>query len=126
MKSGHRYIIYFFIFIILIIGLALLVWRNEAFDILHENSGIYETGLLAGANSAEDQNALDTDIFSNTKFIVLKKNFTNFDFNSICRNMAEKKEARTGASDPSAAELSASFVCSLGNGAPFTAPVKKP
>lgn len=121
MKSGHRYIIHILIILIFVFGLGLLLWRNEVFNILHDNSGVYDPSLLINSPLPTAKDALDTAIFDNAKFIVLKNNVYKFDFDTICRDVSAQKQSGTTNDQLTAQEYAASVVCLLGNSAPFAA-----
>lgn len=121
MKSGHRYIIHILIALIFISGLGLLLWRNEVFDMLHDTSGVYDSSLLINSSLPTAKDSLDTDIFDNAKFIVLKNNVYKFDFDTICRDVSAQRQSGTTNDQLTAQEYAASVVCLLGNNAPFAA-----
>lgn len=124
MKSGHRYIIHILILLILVFGLGLLFWRNEVFDVLHDNSGLYDPSLLLTSSqiTAKSKDSIDTSIFDNAKFIVLKNNVYKFDFDNICRNLSSQKQSEDADDKLSGQEYAASVVCFLGNRDLFSAP----
>lgn len=122
MKSGHRYIIHILILLILVFGLGLLFWRNEVFDMLHDNSGFYDPSLLLNSSPSVAKDSLDTGIFDNAKFIVLKNNVYKFDFDNICRDVSSQKQSGTSNIQLSNQEYAASVICLLGNSVPFAAP----
>ncbi len=121
MKSGHRYIIHILIVLIFVSGLGLLLWRNEVFDVLHNASGVYDPSLLINSSLPAAKDSLDTDIFDNAKFIVLKNNVYKFDFDTICRDVSAQRQSGTTNDQLTAQEYAASVVCLLGNSAPFAA-----
>lgn len=122
MKSGHRYIIHILITLILVFGLGLLLWRNEVFNVLHDNSGFYDPSLLLNSSPSASKDSLDTSIFDNAKFIVLKDNVYRFDFDTICRDVSSQKQSGRTNDQLSNQEYAASVVCLLGNSVPFAAP----
>jgi len=112
MQFGQRYILPFLIALIILIGLALFFLRQQAFQILSNSAGLYDSDLIISAPpSARD--AIDTTIFNNAKFIMLKSNVYQFDFDSICRNANSQGQG---------ALSNSSVVCLLGNKLPFAAP----
>lgn len=120
MKSGHRHIIYIIILLIFVFGLGLLLWRNEVFSVLNENSGLYDPGLLLSQSVSVPKDSIDTSIFDNAKFIVLKNNVYKFNFDNICRDSSQKNQSAS-----SSTTFSGPAVCFVGNSMPFPVPAPK-
>lgn len=118
MRSAHRYIIYIIIVIIFATGLALLAWRAQVFDSLYVNSGLEQVEILgqtAAANIEATEN-LNNDLLESGKFLVLKNNVNQFNFDYICldaSNLPTKEGQTTDIGLPATSGSAA--VCALGN-----------
>jgi hypothetical protein len=121
MQSSHRYIIHILIALLFIIGLILFFWRNEVFEVLSENSGVYDYDVLIAQSPSSARDILDTSILDNAKFIVLKNNINQFDFHTICRDISSQRQAGANAI-LTPAQFNASILCAIGNSSPFLAP----
>jgi hypothetical protein len=120
MKSGHRYIIFIALVIIIIAGILLLVWRDDMFTSLYEKSGLQQTeligqSLMVAPNTKE---TLDITILENAKFLVLKKNFNQFNFDLICQDASNS--GKQVSVSPGVVSVSAQTgLCTVGTGSPF-------
>jgi hypothetical protein len=127
MQSSHRYIIHILIALLFIIGLVLFFWRDEFFESLSENSGIYNNDFIINQSSLSAQDVLDSSILDNAKFIVLRNNVNQFDFNTVCRDVSSQRLVGVN-STLNSAQFNASILCAIGNSSPFVvpAPVSSP
>lgn len=124
MRAGHRFIIYIVILLIMTSGLALLAWRNDVFESLYVSSGLEQVELLGQTLAANTvaKDTLDLALLENAKFLVLKDNVNQFDFNLICQDASNRPKQTNATSSFGVPVVAGQAVsCALGNGAPFPA-----
>lgn len=124
MQSGYRYIINIVLLLLILVGAALFLWREEAFSSLNNSAGMDSASLPAFRPSTSAKDSLDTSVLDNVKFIALKTNFSKFDFNTICRDVSGQKQANPSSPQLTASQIGATTLCVLGNKNPF--PVSLP
>lgn len=133
MKKGYQAILIILILLIIAGGLALFLWRDQALNFLNVKAGVADLELT-GKTIAASKDTLDTSILSVPKFVALKNNVNNFDFDSICKKPTGKVTTVVGialaaaATSTEEAATSTSVKqknCVLGNNIPFPVPVKK-
>ncbi len=119
MKSGYRYILYIVIILIIASGLALFFWRNQLVVLLGDQAGVKKIDTSAKIATSSIKNALDTEIFKAPKFVALKNNVVNFDFDLICKTAVGEIETVATTSEGEIATSTNTLNCTLGNGVPF-------
>lgn len=125
MKSGYRYILYIIIALIALSSLTLFLFRNEAVVFLTDNAGVAQSALPTKANTSANANVLDVEILKSPKFLALKNNVVNFDFDSICKTAVGTSITVATTSTGELATSTQSLNCLLGNGLPFPLATKK-
>ena len=127
MKSGFRSIIYILSAIIILSGLALFFYREEAVSFMQAQTGVIKAAVPVKVNlkAGADSDVLGSEILKNPKFIVLANNVTQFDFDSICKTAVGQTEVlKTDSSTGATSSEMQTVNCRLGNNIPFSAPAK--
>jgi len=123
MKSGYRYILYIVIILILVSGLVLLLFRDDAMTYLNESSAISQPDLTIKVSSA-NKNALDNSVLNSPNFVALKNNVSKFDFESICNTPVGTVETVSTSSAGIVSTTTQIVSCVKGNNVPFALPAK--
>lgn len=129
MKKGFSAILYIVTIIILLVCLALFLFRDQALSFLNESTGVANLEIAAKvATSSKD--TLDTSLLSTLKFTTLKNNVSSFDFDSICKAPIGKTVAAAVVTPPVGGATSTEVIvaprnCTPGNNIPFPVPAKK-
>jgi len=126
MRSGFRFILYIFIFLLIIAGGALYFMRSEAANFLSDNAGIAKTEINNKAMATTSRDALDVSIFKSAKFLSLKNNITKFDFEAICKVPVGRIDTVATTSEGALSTSTKIISCIVGNNIPFPLEVKKP
>lgn len=130
MKKGYQAILYILLILIIAGGLLLFLWRDNALVSLNENTGISDLETVA-KTTAISKDTLDTSILNSTKFVALKNNVSNFEFEAICKGSAAKTVSvvKTVSNETATSTATSTVVqnvgCLVGNNIPFPVPVKK-
>jgi len=124
MKSGHRYILYIVVSLIILSGLALFFLRNQLVVFLSDQAGVKKLDASTKIASSSIKNALDTEIFKAPKFIALKNNVVNFNFDLICKTAVGEIETIATTTEGEVATSTKTLNCVLGNDVPFPLPLK--
>jgi len=124
MKSGYRYILYIVVILIIASGLALFFLRNQLVVFLSDQAGVKKLDASAKIATSSIKNALDTEIFKAPKFVALKNNVVNFDFDSICKTAVGEIETTATTTEGEVATSTQTLNCVIGNDVPFPIPLK--
>lgn len=114
MKNTFRLILSCFIGLLLLTAVAAFFGRQTIRDWVNARNDLDQMTLKAAPGKSA---SLDTTLLKSTKFLALKNNVANFDFDSICKRPAAKtavvetKGAATGSP--------VSIGCTLGNNTPI-------
>lgn len=132
MKNGYRFILYSFIILLVLGGLALFIFRDSFIDSWREQSGLTE--LATGTKFAVTaRDTLDPEILKSPKFTSLTNYVTDFNFDNICQRpdvVVSQPEipAEVASSTASTTDETASttpMACHQGNSSPFLEAKKK-
>ncbi len=124
MKSGYRYILYFVIVLLIASGLGLFFLRDQVVTFLNDNTGVAKPALPAKLSTLAAKNALDTETLKSAKFLALKNNVINFDFDTICKTPVGTVETVATSSEGEISTSTEKISCRLGNNVPFPLPEK--
>jgi len=108
MRNNYRTLLYFTIILIILGSLFILFLRQTITDSLGTKVALdsyYETP--ANGMAASSRNLNEVDILKNSRFISLKNNVINFDFDNICGGQGVKLASGKASA------------CTLGNNRPF-------
>ncbi len=116
MKNYYRVMLYIVIILIILGGLALFLFRQVLTESL--SSQINPEQLVSPAKVTNpNPNVLNIDILKTAKFVALKNNVINFDFDNLCGRASNEAAVVTIVSGTSTAPTPSK--CSLGNNFPF-------
>jgi hypothetical protein len=133
MKDNYRLVLYLFIILIILTGLALFVFQGDLLDYAQTQSGL-TVALSPVTAPVAAGDSLDTSILRQANFTALTNHVVNFNFDNICwrpdtvsqavapATMATNTETGTAATSTSSA--SSPVVCVQGNSLPFTVKTK--
>lgn len=100
MRSRFAPLIFILFFLILLVGLGLLFFRQQVADVLHEKTGIASLEVVARA-SLPDEQLLNTEILNSDALMSLKSNVQVFSFEDICgESINAPRKCLTGNSNP--------------------------
>jgi len=119
MKKKYQTILILLIILVIVSGLVLFIFRNQALETLSAQSGVKDITLLNKHNMPLVKNALNTDIFQSATFVSLKNNVINFDFNNICQQNAAQVSPVSIIISNGEANVKSAVNCVLGNNIPF-------
>jgi hypothetical protein len=125
MKKGYGYILYFFLGLLILGGLALFIFRLSVTGFLREQTGL---NAAAEVKLVVKKETLNTDILKTAPFTALKNNVINFNFDRICSQPVAAPRAVVVSSptdNSTTTEAGPTGGCFLGSGLPFTAPGTK-
>lgn len=125
MRSGYRFILYIFIFLLIIAGGALYFMRSEVAQFLSTNAGIAQTEINKIAIATTSRDTLDVSVFKSAKFLSLKNNITKFDFDAVCKVPVGRIDTVATTSDGTLATSTQIISCIVGNNIPFPLEIKK-
>ncbi len=108
MRNNYRTLLYFVIILLILGSLAILFLRQPITETLSTRAELSAYVVPSKSMNAANRESSELEILKNSRFISLKNNVINFDFENICG----KAIAQSGTGKATS--------CTLGNNRPFT------